>query len=383
MRTFSRIEEKPRICFIVSEPTTASVFLNSHIDSLVVEFDIDVISNVSGRPHNISKNAEVLHVPIVRKIQLVSDLRALYLLRRTLKSRRYSLLMSVSPKAGLLVAAATLGLGIRSRIHWFTGQVWFNKSGFMRHLLKFADKFVVWRSTLVLVDSPSQRLFLMEDGVIDAAKSMVLGDGSICGVNVERFQMSLRHREEIRKGFDIPDDSCVILFVGRFTRDKGLLDLAHAVGILRQTPSTVLLLVGPDEEALSKQIREVCNDNGSDLIIAGATSQPEAFLSAGDIFCCPSYREGFGQSVTEASAVGLPCVGTNIYGLTDAILDGVSGTLVEKGNISQLALALQALVDDPQMRMAMGQSARDHVLKNFNQVRISSLLKTLLLSQTS
>ena len=66
------------------------------------------------------------------------------------------------------------------------------------------------------------------------------------------------------------------------------------------------------------------------------SNSPESFMAAADIFCLPSYREGFGATVIESAACGIPTIGTKIYGLTDAIIDGETGILVEVEDINSL-----------------------------------------------
>ena len=59
-------------------------------------------------------------------------------------------------------------------------------------------------------------------------------------------------------------------------------------------------------------------------------------MQAADIFCLPSYREGFGSSIIEAAACGLPAIASRIYGLTDAVKEGETGLLVNPGNVTGL-----------------------------------------------
>jgi glycosyltransferase involved in cell wall biosynthesis len=88
-------------------------------------------------------------------------------------------------------------------------------------------------------------------------------------------------------------------------------------------------------------------------------------MAAADVLCLPSYREGFGVVVIEAGACGLPAIGTNIYGITDAVEDGVTGLLFEPGNVEALAGCMNRLAREPDLRATMGQGAREKALRDF------------------
>ena len=90
-------------------------------------------------------------------------------------------------------------------------------------------------------------------------------------------------------------------------------------------------------------------------------------MAASDFLCLPSRREGFGMVIIEAAAMGVPSIGYNIYGISDAIEDGVSGILVEKNNIEKLSEAIAKFVDFPDKRKKMGNAAMVRVKKNFDQ----------------
>ena len=72
----------------------------------------------------------------------------------------------------------------------------------------------------------------------------------------------------------------------------------------------------------------------------------------------------------EAAATGLPSVSTNIYGVTDAVLDEVTGILVPVNSVSELAAALKKLLNNPELRKRMGERARLRVSEEFSQERL-------------
>lgn len=371
---------KKRVAVVVSSPMTVEVFLRDQIISLSKRYEITVIANASG-PDELGCLAEIVDfvpVNIRRDISPLEDLAAWWGLYKIFRKKRFDLVHSVTPKAGVLAMSAAKLAGIRSRLHVFTGQVWVTRRGFMRWMLRSMDKVIASSATLVLADSPSQRAFLLTENVVSVANSYVLGDGSISGVDLERFKRDASTRNATRASLGLKDDQVMILFLGRLKRDKGVLDLAHAFAGLQQNhPEAVLVLVGPDEDGLQAEVEDILSAQRQRAHIIPYTNRPENLLMSADIFCLPSYREGFGSVVIEAGACGVPAVGTRIYGITDSIVDGETGILFTLGDIAGLEIALGQLVADSILRAQMGRAARDRAETVFPQDRITRELLAL------
>jgi len=97
-------------------------------------------------------------------------------------------------------------------------------------------------------------------------------------------------------------------------------------------------------------------------------------MSASDVFCLPSYREGFGTVIIEAAAVGLPAIASRIYGITDAVLDGVTGILHKPGSKTEIANAMSLLSRNPKTRARLGRAAKERVVKDFSVEPIAEAL---------
>ncbi|MDC3295044.1 glycosyltransferase family 4 protein, partial [bacterium] len=222
----------------------------------------------------------------------------------------------------------------------------------------------------ILVDSFSQRQFLITNRIVKESKSTVLGRGSISGVDLEKFHINSSKRFELRKQFGVHDDVTIILFVGRLNRDKGIVELSEAYDRIQNLPNKVeLWLVGPDEEGFENIFKSMKNVKFFSFV-----SNPEVYMAAADIFCLPSYREGFGTVIIEAAACGLPSIGSNIYGLSDAIIDGKTGLLTPVKSSKSLELALKTLITDKNLRYSMGKEANLRVKKIFPQELLTAEL---------
>lgn len=356
-----------RICFVVSSPMTARAFLSGHIGALSRRYAVDLAADVTKTDAlgDLANCAKPVAVPIRRKMAPLADLLVLLRLYALFRRERYAAVSSVTPKAGMLAMLAAALARVPLRIHIFTGQVWAARTGWKRALLKLADRTMARLATHVLADSPSQRDFMVAEGIVTAGKASVLGGGSICGVDGERFRPDTERRAAIRRAHDIPGNATVFLYLGRLNRDKGMLDLADAFALLGQ-PDAWLLVVGPDEEGMRDAMQSRLGASLERCRFVGFTDRPEDFMAAADVFCLPSYREGFGMVVIEAAAAGMPAVASRIYGVTDAVEEGVTGLLHRPGDAAEIAGMMTELANDPMRRLAMGSAARERALRLFS-----------------
>ena len=373
--SFSINSSTPRykIAMICAVPLTFNAPMRMHILKAASRFQLTLAcgSDSSHLHPDILSASHFHNIPIQREISPIKDLYALYKLFTLFRSNQFDLIHSITPKAGLLAMTAAFLSGVPVRIHVFTGQVWVNKKGHSRFLLKALDRMTASLATHVLTDSFPQRLFLIDQGIVGKKKIQVLEHGSIGGVDSERFKPDAIARQELRLSLAIPEDAVVAIFVGRLTRDKGILDLVaafnHASAIV---PNLHLLIVGPDEQNLSEELRKMVPTALNRLHLLGQTAEPEKMMAAADFFCLPSYREGFASVVLQAAATGLPSIASNIYGLTDAVDHGKTGFLHETRSIEQICSLLVQYTSNPELRLKMGENARKRALELFSSERL-------------
>ena len=195
----------------------------------------------------------------------------------------------------------------------------------------------------------------------------VLSNGSICGVNTLRFRKDLTAREKVRSELNINDNSIIFIFLGRLKKDKGIYELLAAFNTIVQTsPDAILLLVGADEEKcidkLSNYPNLILNGN---VISYGFTNAPEDLLNAADVYVLPTYREGFGLSILEASSTGLPVIVSDTYGVRDSIIDNETGLRCKTYDIDSLVKCMKYLYDNPTERKRLGDNGIKYVNEKF------------------
>lgn len=357
---------RKKVLVVVAVSMTVKAFLLPYLKALGEEFDVTVTcADDPSLSFCLPDGVSFAPIDIRRSIDPMSDLRALFALIRLMRSGSFAMVHSVTPKAGLLAQMAAWWCGVQIRLHMFTGQVWVTKKGLFRQVLKKMDSLIAACATHVLADSRSQMDFLVREDVVKGAKIAVLGEGSISGVNLTRFQPDSSVRQRVRDSLGFADNDVLALFVGRLNRDKGVLDLVQAFHevSLRQ-PRLALLLVGPDEEDLAPELKRLVGNNPR-LRLLGPTPNPEEFMAGADFFCLPSYREGFGSVVIEAAACGLPAIASAIYGLTDAVEDGKSGCLHPVGDVPAIAALLERFSENRSMREAIGAYGRQRAISMF------------------
>ena len=359
---------KKSICFVSTSAYALNYFLKSHLNALCDHHQITVCLNKNELEPSVDLSAEIRiqHFPISRKISLFTDIYCQIWLVVFFLRNRFDAVHTITPKAGLLGMFAAWLSAVPHRTHTFTGQIWVNRKGFIRTILKTADKIISMAATDLLADSASQRDFLINENICPAGAITVLGPGSICGVDLQQFRKNPAHNLKIRTEMKIKPNNLVFLFLGRLVEDKGVFVLIDAfIKLAKENPNVFLMLVGPDEDNQRLTIERRLQAVKGSYAITGTTSEPEAFMNAANVLCLPSFREGFGGVVIEAGAIGLPALATRIYGLTDAVIENQTGLFSAPGDVQGLLDNMRRMTDDS-IRRPMGDQAQRHVTRTFN-----------------
>jgi glycosyltransferase involved in cell wall biosynthesis len=168
----------------------------------------------------------------------------------------------------------------------------------------------------------------------------------------------------VPNGVDVPADVDPeaepphVLFAGRLSREKGILELLAAAN----GHPVVVAGDGPLRSRVPQALGFVSSDELSRLYGRAA------------VVACPSHREGFGVVCAEAMAHGRPVVASAVGGLLDLVSHEQTGLLVPPRNVRALQAALERLLLDRDLRRSLGAAARDHVGRTLAWDRIAELL---------
>ncbi len=363
------------LVFVATTPFAVNAFLRTHLLALAETHDVTLCVNTTAYPlvDDVARAVRVRHIEIARKISPWQDLRALFQLLCCFREVRPVTVHSLTPKAGLLAMLAGWLAGVPWRFHTFTGQVWATKTGASRTLLKCIDRLISLCASQVFSDSASQCRFLVIERVVRRDGVTVLGQGSVSGVDLARFRPDPVARAALRTETGVADAVPVFLFVGRLVRDKGIFDLVEAFATLNARHGQwELWMVGPDEEGLQARLQAEGERLGARIRWFGPTPVPERYMATADVLVLPSYREGFGSVIIEAAACGIPAIAYRVDGVVDAIVENLTGCFVARGNIAELAKAMECLGLDLEMLGNLGDAARRRAVEYFSSSTVSA-----------
>jgi colanic acid/amylovoran biosynthesis glycosyltransferase len=171
-----------------------------------------------------------------------------------------------------------------------------------------------------------------------------------------------------------------ILCIGRLVPEKGQAVLLEALALLRDRGvpySGIIAGGGPSADALARRAREL--GLTEHVSFPGPVGQDEirSFYSAASIFCVPSFAEGLPGVIFEAMAMELPVISTHITAIPELVVQEQTGLLVTPGRADELADALERLIGDPDLRLAMGRAGREKVLREYNPEDLARRLESL------
>jgi glycosyltransferase involved in cell wall biosynthesis len=362
---------KIKIAFIATTPFFfTSQLLNqlkylekNKFEIYIITSDIEPFSNI------LSKQFKIKFIKIDRKINLFYDILALIKIIFFLRKKKITIVHSFTPKGGFLGMIAAYLCQINFKIHTYTGQAWVTKQGFIKKIMIHCDKIINNLSDICLVDSESQKIFLIENKIVSKKKIYCIGKGSVAGVDLNKFNKNkyFNKIKFIKNIHKLNDKKIIITFIGRLHEEKGIFNLIDTFIILSKKYSISLIFLGPiDFQKKNNEILfyKIIKKNNNIKYIK-TRSDPELIISITDVLCLPSYREGFGSVIIQAAAMGVPCLGTNIVGIKDAIINNRTGLLFELGNIKDLEEKLELLIKNKNLRKYLSINAFNYVKKNY------------------
>jgi len=355
------------------------IFMFANTDWYLFNFRLPLIKRLIGLGHEVTvlspnglfqsrlrdEGVRCLTIPLERKGQFgASDIKGLYQLLRIYRREKPDVVHHFTVKAVIYGMVAAKLARIPFQINAITGMGYLftgekTRSSLTRRVVVFClQKFLSGKNCRTVVQNQDDQAALLNLG-ISRAETLFLISGS--GVNLEKFTPS-----DVQK-----TGSVKILMASRILIDKGVREyVAAARKILALRADVEFLLAGtPDPGNPSaigiKEIETWRDIKGFEYL--NYVENMKQLLDSIDIAVLPSYREGLPRSLLEASACQLPCVASDVPGCNYVVDDGVTGYLVQPKTVGELALAMERLIDAPDLRKKMGLAARERVSRLFSE----------------
>lgn len=374
-----------RICYVVTIPLTIRSFFVSQLRYLSEHgFEVSVIcSNDGSIKDDLGEKIKYIPVKIPRGVSVFKSIRTVRTLVGVFKREHFDIIQYSTPNAGFCASLAAKWTGCSVRNYHLMGFRYLSADGIKRLILKEIEKIACRNSTSIECVSKSNRELGIEEGLFSPSKATVVWNGSSGGVNLDRFDIFRREiwRSEIREKLNISESEFVFGFVGRITRDKGINELLEAYFKLNDGSRLILIGDIDDKSGLDQELFEKAYKCGKISFIHFMTDI-ERYYSAIDALILPSYREGFGNVVIEAAAVGTPVIVSNIPGPVDAVVPGETGYLAEPKNVDSLQKAMEKIKNSDYK--GMGMSAAKFVKDSFDSDKLNEHIfvrKQMLISQ--
>lgn len=368
---------KKRLFFVSGSPLTSSYFFSYIANGLNSDFNIYHIgSGALSKIHPLHN----FRIDLPRNISFFSDLKLIFRLGLIFMKYRPDIIVTMGPKAGLFGCLVGAIMGVNVRTHCFTGQVWAAGKREGSRLAKVCDWIICRTSNFPLIDSLAQKEFLISSLSKSFQKLTVIHRGSVIGANISEVQDCLV--ENVRSAWGIKREDMVLGYCGRVCAEKGIFDLLKAYFEKLESPKPILVIVGDIEtDDFGVTLAKYRESYEGSVVVVGKVEDPRPYLKMFDVLALPSYREGFGQVVIEAGAVGTPAIVSDIYGLRDTVLDKQTGIKFEVGNTDQLAGAIKIFFGSnvPKSKtLLMGNNARRYVINNFDREVVIDFWKKFL-----
>ena len=210
------------------------------------------------------------------------------------------------------------------------------------------------------------------------------------GIDLDQYQSG--RNDELMRSYGVDPAKPIVLFVGRITRQKGIVHLVKAIPQIAPGTQIVLLAGAPDTPEIGQEMTtavEEARKHTSNPIIwipeMLARDKVIAFYSHADVFVCPSVYEPFGIINLEAMACHTPVVASAVGGIPEIVVEGETGLLVPVASVSAsdpepldpagfaagLAGGINRILADPDLARQMAVAGRKRVEEHFSWTSIA------------
>ncbi len=255
----------------------------------------------------------------------------------------------------------------------------------------WVEKTAIEMADAIIAVSEETKVDVMNHFEVDESKVQVIYNG----IDLKEYQVTTSTSTLEEYGID--KNKPILLFVGRITRQKGIIHLVNAIQYMNDDIQIVLCAGAPDTpeiaEEMKQSVAEAKKNRDNIFWIEKMLSKPEIIqlYSHADVFCCPSIYEPFGIINVEAMACKTAVVASAVGGIKEVVVDGETGILVPVTQQTEapfepvdpdqfakdLATGVNKVIANPEMKERMALAGRKRAEEKFDWVAIAKEVTNL------
>lgn len=360
-----------KILYVTTISNTVNAFLIPHIKMLIDQgHHVDVAFNIEQEINIeiVEMGCNVHVIPFSRSPLNKDNYKAYKLLKQIMLVEKYDLVHTHTPVASACVRLACRKIKNIKVIYTAHGFHFFKGAPAINWMLYYPAERWLARYTDVLIT-------INKEDYTRAKRSFKAGKVEyIPGVGIDTKKISevIIDKLEKRRELEIPDDAFVVLSVGELNKNKNHEVVIRALAKLNN-PGIHYLICG--QGGLENYLRDLTKELGLEkqIHLLGFRKDVPEVCRASDVFVFPSLREGLGLAALEAMVSCLPIITSNVHGIVDYSVDGVTGYSCKPTDVDGFADAIEELSSKPEMRRSMGVNNKD-IVKKFEIENVNEIM---------
>lgn len=290
---------------------------------------------------------------------LFNDLSAFISLYRAVKQYSPSMLFSVHAKpvifSNLILGLSRLKSCKSMAVITGLGHA-FIKGGWLRSMAGLGYKLALRRADRVVFQNEDDMALFLKHGWLKKERSrLIIGSG----VDTGFFSRKDRNNES---------SSLKVVMLGRLIGQKGVnefRDVANAIAV--DYPSAEFMWAGEEDPSHLDSVSPDVFNRDQNTMYLGRVENVQSLIESADILLFPSYREGVPRAIMECASMGLPCVGFDVPGVREVVVNNETGYLVPFGDVESLIGKVRLLLDSPDLRQELGENASKLMKRKFDK----------------
>lgn len=358
-----------KILFIASTPESIIPFRGKLLRTLVsLGVKVSVCAPFTNQHHSIVRELSDSYMVQTYTIALgkaginvISDFRYLIMLINVIKLIKPNAIFCYTMKPVIYGSIAGWISRVSNTYSMITGLgfLFIDTDSFFKKKIQFIGKailsFSLTKNKKIFFQNVDDQKLFFEQKIIGKSQSTHVVNGS--GVDIEFYNQR-----------PLPSEP-IFLLIARMIVNKGIYEYVEAIRqVKKKFPLVKFSIVGGLEENIDGIDEVVIQSWVSEGLFEyrGVVSDVRLEIEKCSIYVLPSYREGTPRSVLEAMSMARPIITSDVPGCRETVLNGITGILVKPRNSSDLANAMQVLIQDQNLRESMGQKSREYAVKKYS-----------------